>query len=123
MANSGRETVRTALLGVASVILSIAVVLLDKKAVFDRFPDWLVGVFVIVPLAIYLGWLLTHNPVRERLRLVYNRRPKMLLASLMICGAIVGAAFGTIEWWIITKGSAQEGLIGKIRFYTVSDFE
>lgn len=108
MSASGRETVRLIALGVASVVLiPIAVLLLDKRGLFDSFPNWLVGMFIIVPVIIYLWWLATHDPVKNKLKLRYNRRPKMLLALLIIFGASIGGVLGAFEWWIIAKSDAK----------------
>lgn len=74
-----------------------------QKGWLDSVPDPLVGILCVIPLllCVYGLW---HNPAIQRfLRLLYNRKPKMLLALLIIFGAVLGGGIGGFAWWTINR--------------------
>jgi hypothetical protein len=89
--------------GIASVLFNIAI----QKGWLDRVPDSMVviGFFACVCL---FGYGLWHQPiVNKRVRLLYNRNPRMLFWGLIIGFAMIGAGFGRCVYWIIERQPSE----------------
>lgn len=71
-------------------------------------PDWTpdAALFIAFLLLIYSAW--TQSDVQRYRQIIYNRRPKMLLAILMIVGAVLGATVGAFGYWAIKRQNQRQ---------------
>lgn len=76
-----------------------------QKGWLDRVPDSLVGLGAFAVLCLFLFGVYHQPRVNKRLRLLYIRKPKMLMWGLIFFFAFVGAGLGRVLFWVIERES------------------